>query len=248
MEANNYFIGNREKWLMMRKGRITASDFWKLFQSGKRPMTTDELAGRESNDRKKTIPSLFGEIAMTLIRSKIAEMTSTEFEREINGNGLVKSMEWGVQHEEEAKNEFEKRTGLSVLYHGLLNPVFYTYGDFAGGSPDGDILDINAALELKCPVDENVHMRRLLIRSVEQFKREEYEAYCQLQGNMYIMKRDFGYFASYDPRKKEEALRMKIIKLKPDLEWQKEFDERLTAAIEIMADVLFDTDKYLFVE
>ena len=59
------------------------------------------------------------------------------------------------------------------------------------------------------------------------------------------MKRDWWYFASYDPRKKDEALRMKIIKLYPDLGWQKEFDERLDAAVEMMADILYDTDKYL---
>ena len=246
MEASrNYFLGGREQWLMQRKGRITASDFHKLFQNGRRPMTPEELKAREKGDTRKTVDTFFGEIAMTLIRSKIAEMTSTEIEREINGNGLVKSMEWGVTYESEAAEEFKKRTGLSIIYHGLNSPVFYPYGDYSGGSPDFDVIDENAGGEIKCPVDENEHIRRLLIKSIDQFKDEDYAAYCQCQGNMYIMKRDWWYFASYDPRKKDEALRMKIIKLYPDLGWQKEFDERLDAAVEMMADILYDTDKYL---
>ncbi len=254
MIDNTYFLGNRQQWLVQRKGRITASDFWKLFQSGKRNMTQEELDARPKNekgtllDKRTTVAKMFGDIAMTLIRSKIAEMTSTELDREINGNSLVKSLEWGVQWEAEAAEEFKKRTGLSIIYHGLNNPVFYTYGDYSGGSPDGDIIDEDAGLEIKCPVDENVHIKRLLIRSVEQFMEEDYEAYCQSQGLMYIMKKKAWYFASYDPRKKDDALRMKIIKLLPDLQWQEEFEQRLEAAVEIMADVLYDTDKYLFVE
>ncbi len=245
---NNYFLGNREQWLIQRKGRFTASDFWKLFQSGRRPMTTEELKAREKGDTRKTVDTFFGDIAMTLIRSKIAEMTSTEVDRQINGGNLIKSMEWGIMFEGEAVEEFKNRTGLSVMYHGLNNPVFYPHGDYAGGSPDGDILNEDAGLEIKCPVDENIHIKRLLVRSLDQFKDEDYEAYCQCQGNMYIMKRAAWYFASYDPRKKDAALRMKIIKLLPDIEWQQQLEERIIAAVEIMADVLYDTDKYLFID
>lgn len=254
MEQSNYFLGNREKWLIQRKGRITASDFHKLFMGGSRPMTQEELNARPVGpkggllDKRTSVKTMFGEGAMTLIRSKISELTSTEVDRELNGSAIVKSFEWGMTWEGEAVEEFKKRTGLSVIYHGLNNPVFYPYGDYSGGSPDGDIIDEDAGLEIKCPVDENVHIKRLLIKSVEQFKNEDYEAYCQCQGNMYIMKRKAWYFASYDPRKKDEKLRMKIIKLLPDVKWQEEYEERMSAAVEIMADVLYDTDKYLFIQ
>lgn len=251
---NNYFLGNREKWLVMRKGRITASDFGKLFTPGRRDMTEEELEARPKGpkggllDKRTTTPTIFGDVAMTLIRSKIAELTSTEIDREQNGGALVKSFEWGVRYEEDATEEFKRRTGLSIIYHGLNNPVFYEYGDYSGGSPDGDIINENAGLEIKCPADENVHIKRLLIKSVQEFKDQEFDAYCQCQGNMYIMKKDWYYFASFDPRKKDEALRMKIIKLYPDLEWQLEYEGRMDAAVEIMADVLYETDKYLFID
>lgn len=254
MEQSNYFICNREKWLIQRKGRFTSSDAWKLFQCGRREMTEEELAARPRNekgtllDRRTTVDVMFGETALTLIRSKIAEITSTEVEREINGGALVKSLEWGVTYESDAVDEFKRRTKLNVIYHGLNNPVFYSHGDYAGGSPDGDVIEENAGLEIKCPVDETVHIKRLLVRSVEQFKEDDFEGYCQCQANMYIMKKDWWYFASYDPRKKDERLRMKIIKLFPDTDWQAEYEARITAAVEIMADVLFDTDKYLFID
>jgi hypothetical protein len=217
-------------------------------------MTEEELAARPKNekgtliDKSTTVKSMFGEGAMTLIRSKVAEMTSIEVDRQINGTTIIKSLEWGVMNESDALDEFKKRTGLSVIYHGLNNPVFYPYGDYGGGSPDGDIIEENAVLELKCPVDENIHIKRLLAKSIAEFKNEDWEGYCQIQGNIYIMKRDFGYFASYDPRKKDEALRMKIFKVYPDLEWQKELDERIDAAVNLMAEILYDTDKYLFID
>jgi hypothetical protein len=217
-------------------------------------MTEEELEARPKNEKgtllnkNTTVKSMFGDMAMTLIRSKIAEMTSTEIDRQINGTGIIKSLEWGIMNEAQALEEFKRRTGLSVIYHGLNNPVFYAYGDYAGGSPDGDIIEENAVLELKCPVDESVHIKRLLCKSIADFKEEDWEGYCQIQGNIYIMKRDFGYFGSYDPRKKDEELRMKIFKVPPDLAWQKELDERIDAAVNLMAEILYDTDKYLFID
>lgn len=103
-------------------------------------------------------------------------------------------------------------------------------------------------MELKCPFNEDIHTKRLLIKSVEQFKDEETEAWHQIQMNMLIMGKDIGYYGSFDPRRKDEKLKMKIVKLTADEDWREEFKMRYEKAVEIMADVLDSTDKYLFVE
>jgi hypothetical protein len=254
MPESNYFLGNREQWLIKKKGRFGASDTWKLFTAGSRPMTQAELDARPLGpkggllDKRTTVPTMFGDLALTLIRSKVCEITSNEVDRQINGNGIIKSMEWGVMNEGDGVEEFKRRTGLSVIYHGLSNPVFYPYGDYAGSSPDGDVIEESAGLEMKCPADENVHMKRLCVKTVEEFKKDDFEAYCQCQTGMLHLNRDAWYFASFDPRKKVPELRMKIVKILPDLEWQAEYKVRLEAAIEMMADMLYESDKYLFVE
>lgn len=223
---SNYFTKEQDEWLLKRKGKITSSEVWKLFKSG----------------RKKD--EMFGEGAMTYIRSRVTQMQSGEIKEEMD----FKQTEWGKNNENEAKTHFEAITGHSVIYHGISCPKFYPYGDFAGGSPDGEIIEPDAILELKCPFNEDIHTRRLLIKSIEQFQEEEPEAWHQCQMNMLIMGKKIGFFGSYDPRRKEEKLKMKIIKLSASEEWQSEFIKRHNAAIEIMSEILFDTDKYLFVE
>lgn len=223
---SNYFTADNDAWLLQRRGKITSSEVWKLFKGG----------------RKKD--EMFGEGAMTYIRSRVTEMQSGEVKEELDARSLA----WGKDNEVDAKSHFEAITGFSVIYHGISCPKFYPYGDFAGGSPDGEIIEPDAVLELKCPYNEDVHTKRLLIKSVQEFKEQENEAWHQLQMNMMIMGKDIGYFGSFDPRRKEEKLKMKIIKLQADIDWQSDFQARLDAALEIMSEILYDTDKYLFVQ
>ena len=223
---SNYFTADNDAWLLQRRGKITSSEVWKIFKGG----------------RSKDV--MFGEGAMTYIRSRVTEMQSGELKEELD----AKSLAWGKDNELDAKTHFEAITGFSVIYHGISCPKFYPYGDFAGGSPDGEIIEPDAILELKCPYNEDIHTRRLLIKSVEQFKDEEPEAWNQCQMNMLTMGKKIGFFGSYDPRRKEEKLKMKIIKLSASEEWQSEFIKRHDAAIEIMSEILYDTDKYLFIQ
>lgn len=94
---NTYFTAETTNWLLQRKGKITSSEVWKIFKGG----------------RKKD--ELFGEGAMTYIRSRVTEMQSAEIKEEVD----FKQTDWGKNNEHDAKSHFEAITGFTVIYHGI---------------------------------------------------------------------------------------------------------------------------------
>lgn len=241
----NYFTIAQQAWLMARLGKITSSCCSVLFTGGKRPMTPDELAAEKAmKGRRATVDTLFGDGAITYLQGLVDEMTTGEPKEEFD----FKQTEWGKANEMDAVHDFEAITGLSVDYHGISNPEFIKYGDFAGGSPDGKIKGVSAIVECKCHWDGGKHMKKLLIKSVDEFKDKFWDEYCQDQMNMLVTGTESCYSVSYDPRKKNPKLRVKIIRVPIDHEWQTEFQTRLTAATEMMADILDNLDKNLFIK
>ena len=243
----NYFTQAQEKWLRDRLGKITSSKCSVLFTGGKRPMTPEELVIEKSmKGRRTTVDTMFGDGAVTYLQSLVSELTTGEPAEEVD----FKQTEWGKANEMDAVHHFEAITGLKVGYHGISNPVFVKYGDFAGGSPDGEVLTKgeDAIVECKCHWTGSNHMKKLLIKSVDEFKDKFWDEYCQDQMNMRVMNKKYCYSISYDPRKVKQKLWMKIIRVPIDQEWQDEFDERLECAVEMMSDILFETENYLFIK
>lgn len=224
---SNYFNEAQQAWLLARKGKITSSEWHKL-----------TVGGRKKDE-------LFGQGALTYLRNKVDEITSTELKEEND----FKQTEWGKANEMDAIHLFESITGFEVEYHGISNPEFIPYGDFAGGSPDGRVLKMygSAITEVKCHYDGAKHMQKLFITSIEEFKDQFWEEYCQDQMNMIVTGTESCFSISYDPRKSNSALRLKIIKVPACPEFRLDFDKRLDAALEILADYLEKMDKYLIV-
>jgi hypothetical protein len=244
--TNNYFTEAHQRWLRQRLGKITSSGCSVLFTGGKRPMTPEELATEKAaKGRRTTVDTLFGDGAITYLHGLIDEITTGEPKEEFD----FKQTEWGKANEMDAVYSLEAITGLKVDYHGISNPEFIKYGDFAGGSPDGKIITpgVSAIVECKCHYDGAKHMKKLLIKSVEEFKDRFFDEYCQDQMNMLVTEKESCYSVSYDPRKKDPKLRTKIIRIPVDHEWQAEFKTRLNAATEMMADILDNLDKNIFI-
>lgn len=253
---DNYFTKERDEWLATRKGKFTSSEIYKLFISGTRDMTDAELAARPKYIKKNgeegafiggtKVSVLFGDGAISYIRSRLDELLSiSKTPEETSSTSEYKQLAWGTDNEGDAIRHFKVITGYSIIHYGGLTPKFFHYGDFSGGSPDGEVLGESAIVEVKCPFDTKIQTKRLLYKSVQDFKDNEWDTYCQCQMNMYIMGRDHSYFCSYDPRKVHKHLQMKIIKFQADSEWQIEFEKRLEAAIEMMREMLSDVEKYL---
>lgn len=244
-KAANYFTQAQQAWLMARLGKITSSRCSVLFTGGKRPMTPEELAiEKAAKGKRTTVDTLFGDGAITYLHTLVDEITTGEPKEEFD----FKQCEYGRANELDAILEFQKITGLQVEYHGISNPEFIKYGDFAGGSPDGSIIGEKAICECKCHYDGAIHMKKLLIKNVSEFKDQFFKEYCQNQMNLRVTGTQFCYSISYDPRKMNPLLRTKIIRIPVDSEWQTEFDKRLPAAIEVMADILDEINKYTFIQ
>lgn len=241
----NYFNEAQQRWLMQRLGKITSSNWHKLTVGGKRPMTPDELAAEKLvKGRRTTIDTLFGDGAITYLQKLVDEMTTGEPKEEMD----FKQTEWGKNNEMFAIEHFEAITGLDVAYNGIMNPEFVKYGDFAGGSPDGQVRNELSIVECKCHYDGTNHMKKLLIKSVDDFKEKFWEEYNQDQMNMVCTGAESCYSISYDPRKTDPKLQMKIIKIPLDHEWKEDFEMRLPKAIEILADILDEIGKYTFIK
>ena len=210
-------------------------------------MNPDELAAEKAaGGRRKTVDTIFGEGAITYLQTLVDEMTTGEPKEEVD----FKQTEWGKANEMDAVHLFEAISGLSVDYHGISDPEFIKYGDFAGGSPDGNVSTpgVKAICEVKCHYNGANHMKKLLIKSVDEFKDKFWAEYCQDQMNMVVTGTDECYSISYDPRKQDPELRLKVIRVPVDLDWRVEFEKRLPAAVEMMADILSEIKLHTFVK
>lgn len=217
---DNYFNADTLIWLQQRLGRFTSSEIHKLFVSGKKK------------------GELFGQGAMTYIRTKAAELLTMEVKDESD----FKQTEWGKANELDGVKSFEEKMGLSGKYYGIANPTFFPLGEYAGGSPDWESEDDGA--DIKCPYNTSEHIKNLLLKSVDDLKAERWEFYCQGQMNMFIRKWKKFHLVSYDPRMIEPSLRLKIITFYPDSEWILEFNERLGAAIELMQEIVSSLENF----
>jgi hypothetical protein len=213
-------------WYIDRLGKFTGSEFWKLMTSGRRDMTPTELEVEKSNGgKRKTIDTLFGDVAINYIEDKIAEITT-------NGTCLdykafkSKETEWGNYWEVYAKESFTNKTGLEIIPCKFIN-----ISERFGCSPDGDLPE--HILEVKCPYNTTVHNRNLLLKSDQDLKELHKGYYIQMQIEMIALKKEKGYFASYDPRNSEK-LQLKILEVNRDEELIKEILYRKDEALKVL--------------
>ena len=125
----------REEWMLMRRGKITGSNFPKLLGKGR-------TKGQE-----------FTQSGLTYLRSVAAErLGSWTFE------ASARSLEWGNKWEPIGLEEYEKRYG-QALQVGQF--AFCEFNDWIGSTPDG-LVGHDGCVELKCPVTPTVHMNTLI--------------------------------------------------------------------------------------
>lgn len=171
-----------EAWLRERWGKLTASEMHRLMTNGKAKGSLS--AG-----------------AMTYVREKVAEQLS-EFRRAEFSSA---AMEWGVEHELEAVEQFELMTGIRVNQTGEHQQFILSECGNWGGTPDGTTFE--SGVEVKCP-ESKTHLLYLSIVDAETLKAEEPKYYWQVQSYMALTGKDHWHFVSYDPRFYAEHLRL----------------------------------------
>lgn len=204
---------SRDKWFADRWGKFTASEIHKLLSNGK--------------------GELFGVGAKTYIKKKAIEKETVFWE---NPNlEFVKSLLWGKRYEEPAFNHYKKMTGITGMrYMGTETPLFLTYNEDSGGSPDGlmgeeDVIQLG--LELKCPMDSSVHWDYLGFKNQYDLREYSIEYYSQIQFLLMITKAACFHFVSFDERYKDSRKRMQIIEVNPEINFQKNLDLRIRQAV-----------------
>ena len=135
----------------------------------------------------------------------------------------VKAIQWGVQNEQEAINAFTATTGLPVEETG----VWLDTSGVLGASPDG-LLGQRHALEVKCPYTQrNREISEGVLNDAFCLKRNEDGTYAlkqdhvywdQVQGQMYLTKRQFCYFVVWTTK---ESV---ILLIKRDESWAPNID------------------------
>jgi putative phage-type endonuclease len=103
------------------------------------------------------------------------------------------AMQWGTDHEDEARSAYEFELGVTVEKVGFLD---HPSIDMAGASPDG-LVGAEGLVEIKCPETKG-HIETLLSKKVP----EKYIK--QMQWQMACTGRQWCDFVTYDPRMPQE--------------------------------------------
>jgi hypothetical protein len=165
------------EWHMERLGKPTASQFDKI-----------------KPGRGKT----WSDATITYMKELLAERLTGQWV-EAYGNAI----EWGNDHEDEARELYTVRTGNQVAQVGFIKSL----DGLTGGSPDGMVSESEGMIEIKCPYVSKNHIEYILNGCDDHWP--------QIQGNMYFTGAKWADFISYDPRMPEE-LQLFVIRVERD--------------------------------
>lgn len=152
-----------------------------------------------------------------LIETLIAERATGECESTFNSA----AMQWGSDHEAEARGYYELKTGNLV---DLVGFVRHDTIPFFGASPDGLVGD-DGLVEIKCP-NTTTHLKRIREGKVP----EEYKPQMLVQ--LIVTGRKWCDFVDYDPRVLDERLRYFCVRFEPTEEERKETLEKCKAFLD----------------
>ncbi|ALE02908.1 lambda exonuclease family protein [Bartonella ancashensis] len=171
------------EWFQARLGRVTASNI-------------DYVVNRTV----KGLPtSKYEDYKIKLITERLTGQINPSYE--------TQAMQWGVEHEDEAIEEYSFIYDTHVTRCGFIpHPTF----KMAGASPDG-LIGKDGLIEIKCP-QSTTHLRFFLNGDIKP------EYLLQMQFQMACTGRKWCDFVSYDPRFTDQSarLRMKVQRINRD--------------------------------
>ena len=169
------------EWHAVRCGKVSASRFSDVMAKGR--------GNAESKTRSDYLEQLIDEI--------------------VDGEPALSytnaDMQWGIEHEAEARQAYANETGNEIVQVG-----FVELNERVGCSPDGLVGD-DGLVEIKCPKSKT--HRKYITEN-----RCPPEYYKQIQGQMWVTGRLWCDFFSYNPRPRPpyEHLRTFLIRVTRD--------------------------------
>ena len=199
-----------KEWFKSRVGCLTASQ------------AKDVLARSKTNG--KPLKGYYDLIEKLMCERLTGEPVSS---------GLTQAMQWGIDHEDEARARYEDETGNLVDLVGFIPHPEIKY---FGASPDG-FVGKDGLLEIKCP-NTVTQIKRVKAGEVP----EEYKAQMQVQ--LLCTGRKWVDFVSYDPRINGEFERFQFwtIRYEPSEEELKDTERK---CIEFLEEVDAELSKLL---
>ena len=180
-----------EAWYAAKCGLVTSTRF-------------KSLVAKETTDSYK---DLVTNIACEIITGKIEETYSNAM------------MEYGIETEPLARQEYEWITDILVKTVGFIKPdENHKYHNWIGDSPDG-LLPEDGILEIKCPL-ARTHFEYIEANKLP----SEYRH--QVQGHLFVTGLSFCDFVSFVP-----GMKLFINRVEPDLELFAEFERRMDILI-----------------
>ena len=175
------------------------------------------LVAKETTD---TYKDLVTNLACVIITGKMEEGYSNAI------------MEYGIETEPLARAEYEWITDTPVKTVGFITPdEDHKYHSWIGDSPDG-LLPEEGILEIKCP------LARTHFNYMEAGKLPSEYRY-QVQGHLFVTGLKYCDFVSYFPK-----MKIFIIRVYPDYELFKEYENRLDKLIKDVEEKLNKYERY----
>lgn len=183
---------NTAQWLHERVGRITASRVAEAMSKYK-PLEPRKDGKPRKNDRSAAETAERRVYRIDLVSERLSGRTTENFNSP--------EMQWGRDHEDDARMAYELHAGVLVERVGfILHPTV----DFIGASPDG-LVGVDGGVEIKCPKTET-HVRWMLEGVVPE------EHIPQIDCNLLCSGRQWWDFVSYDPRLEEKGLDIFVVR------------------------------------
>lgn len=117
------------------------------------------------------------------------------------------AMQWGIDHEGEARTTYEFETGNLVEEVGFIMHPNYS---FTGASPDG-LIGKDGIVEIKCP-NTATHIEAILGDVPKRY-------YTQIQWQLECAERQWCDYVTYDPRMLDASLVLVVKRIKRDDEY-----------------------------
>lgn len=190
------------EWLIARQGLITGTRFADCFRRG--------------------------DAIQTLINRCVAELTQRYYNEEAPAEIVAKPLQWGRDHEGEARGLYEFENDVEVRQVGFV----YSYADdLVGFSPDG-LVDPNGQIEIKCPMNLEEHIRHWRDGIPKDYLH-------QVKGGLWVTNRDWCDFLSYHPSAPPDFQLVKI-RVEKDLKYNQELSEAVLAVADEVRAVMDD--------
>lgn len=155
------------------------------------------------NTVRESLPRIYSEMRWGYLSELVAQVVTGIIPDELP----FKQMEWGNEHEDQARAFFELELGVDVDVPAF---IYKDKNMRSGISPDGMIKGKKIGLELKCPFTTKVYIDFVTREKIKQ----EYIDQCQY--SMWVTGYDAWYFANYDPRVKNKPLHHVLIERDQD--------------------------------